>query len=346
MTDATDSPLIAHINLARGYRGGERQTELLVRELAGHGVRQRLIARAGEPLIVRLADLAGVERAAVGGVFGAARAARGAALVHVHEGRGIQGAALARLADGPPYVVTRRVMRPLKDFWLTRRMYAQAAHLVAISRHIERQLNAYVPGQVTSVIPSAATPMQPDPTRVAALKKRWGSGPVVGHIGALIADQKGQPLLLEAARARPALRFVLVGSGADEQALKQSATGLDNVVFTGQVEDVASHLAAFDLFAFPSLFEGLGSILIDAMALGLPIVATRVGGIPDLIDDGSNGLLIEPQDLDGLLAALDRLTEDADLCRRFAAENARRARRYQPAAMAAEYRRVYGEILG
>ena len=81
------APLIAHINLARGYRGGERQTELLIRELASQGIRQRLVARQGEPLIVRLADVGGLERCAVGGIVSATRALRGVSLSHAHEAR-------------------------------------------------------------------------------------------------------------------------------------------------------------------------------------------------------------------------------------------------------------------
>ena len=122
------------------------------------------------------------------------------------------------------------------------------------------------------------------------------------------------------------------------------AEGLVNVHFTGQVEDVASHLASFDLFAFPSLFEGLGSILLDAMALELPIVASRTGGIPDIIRDEENGLLVPTGDADALGAAIDRLLDDTDLQARFAAHNRKAIENYRVARMADRYAALYTEL--
>ena len=104
--------LIAHLNLVAGFRGGERQIQLLVEGLARRGWRQRLVARRGEPLAERCAGIAGLEVSAVpNNVFSALRALRGAELVHVHEGRGIQAAWLNRVLRGTPYLITRRNQR-------------------------------------------------------------------------------------------------------------------------------------------------------------------------------------------------------------------------------------------
>ncbi|MEM7450128.1 MAG: glycosyltransferase family 4 protein [Pseudomonadota bacterium] len=337
--------VIAHVNLAHGYRGGERQTELLIRELAKRGVRQRLVARTGEPLIVRLADEATLDRRAVGGIVGAARALKGASLAHAHEGRCVQATALARWLSGVPYIITRRVVRPISDNLIMRRVYGKAAARVGISSSIADAMEAYVPGPKPHVIPSAVTPVAPDKTHVRALRERWGTKPVVGHVGALIGYQKGQPLLIEAARTRPGVAFVFVGSGPDEDDLRAQAAGLDNVHFTGQVDDVASHLASFDLFAFPSLFEGLGSILLDAMFLELPIVAARTGGIPDIIKHENNGLLVPTDDAPALGAAIDRLLGDADLQTRFAQANREAIGDYSASRMADRYLALYTELM-
>lgn len=338
-------PTIAHINLARGFRGGERQTELLIRELAALGIRQRLVARRAEPLIVRLSDLDGLELRPVGGIVGATRALRGAGIAHVHEGRGIQAAALAKWLFDVRYIVTRRVTRPLKSNPLTRRFYRSADRLVGLSRSIAGQLADYVPAAPISVIPSAMTPMHADAERVRALRREFGPQPVIGHIGALVCRHKGQQTLIELARQRPDYTIVLVGSGADELALREASSDLDNVIFTGQVSDVEHYLAAFDVFAFPSRFEGLGSILLDAMAFGLPIAASNVSGIPDLIRHEENGLLIDLDDLDAWLAAVDRLVSDEALQQRFAERNRELIDDYTPQAMASRYLPLYADIV-
>lgn len=345
MPKPDQQPLITHVNLARGFRGGERQTELLIREIAKTGYRQRLVARASEPLIVRLADLPALDSRPVGGILGAITAVRDSDLIHIHEGRGIQAAAIAHRLFGSPYIVTRRVMRPLKTNVATRSMYRHAAHLIGLSEFISEQLRQYVPEQQISTIPSALTPAIVDAERVRALRKAWGPQPVIGHVGALIADQKGQPMLVDIARERPQLTLVLVGSGKDESTLRQSAASLPNVIFAGQVDDVQNYLAAFDIFAFPSLFEGLGSILLDAMALGVPIIASNAGGIPDLIEHEVNGLLASPTDLTAWLSAVDRVLGTDALQLTFAKENQQRISQYSPAAMASRYHHLYEQLL-
>ena len=100
---------IVHINTAKGYRGGERQTELLIRGLAGCNVRQVLVARRGAPLGPRLRDVDVEVREVAGGLPSVTRATRGATLVHVHEGRSVYAAYLRSLFSGTPYVITRRV---------------------------------------------------------------------------------------------------------------------------------------------------------------------------------------------------------------------------------------------
>lgn len=336
---------IAHVNLARGFRGGERQTELLIRALAARGVSQRLVARTGEPLIVRLADIDTLDRRAVGGIVGAARALRGARLSHAHEGRCVQATALARWFAGTPYVITRRDVRPLGRNAITRRIYRDASALVAISSAVHRQLSDYAPEHTPHTIPSAFTPAAADPDRARALRRQFGPGPVVGHVGALVSRHKGQHLLIEAARRRPDWRVVLVGGGADEGALREQAGGLDNVLFTGHVDDVASHIAAFELFAFPSLFEGLGSTLLDVIQQGVPVVASRTGGIPDIIEHERNGLLVEPGDVDGLIAAIDRLLDDRALQQRFAEANREIVQRFSAERMADQYQALYEALL-
>jgi glycosyltransferase involved in cell wall biosynthesis len=343
--------LIAHINLARGFRGGERQTEILVRELARGSWRQRLVARSREPLIGSLASVNGVQLAPVhNNALAAAHALSGADVVHVHEARALQAAYLHWLRSRRPYVVTRRVQKKPSNHWLNRAMYRRAARVVAVSRAIAESLEALDSRLQVTVIPDAASGFAVDPTRVASLRANWGGNFVVGHVGALVDSHKGQSQIIAVARmlrfAAPDLRFVLVGGGVDEAMLRTSADGLDNVHFTGQVADVGNYLAAFDVFIYPSRHEGLGSVLLDAMQFGLPVVATTVGGIPELVERGVNGLLCPPDDIPRLSAAITQLQADAGLRERMASSNRARARLFSPEHMTAGYVRIYEEILG
>jgi glycosyltransferase involved in cell wall biosynthesis len=139
---------------------------------------------------------------------------------------------------------------------------------------------------------------------------------VILFVGRL-AHQKGVDVLLEAFRsvreAEPGCRLVLVGDGPMRAQLEEytRAAGLqDDVHFAGVVEDPAIFTRAADLFAIPSRYEGLPNSLLEAMSCGLPSVATRVSGSEDIIRHGENGLLVEPEDAEGLAAAITALASD------------------------------------
>jgi hypothetical protein len=97
---------------------------------------------------------------------------------------------------------------------------------------------------------------------------------------------------------------MLVGGGDDEAMLRSAAAGLTNMTFTGFVDNVGDYLASFDVFVLPSNREGIGSILFDAMEAGLPVVASRVGGVPSIVHDGETGFLIDAASPDQLRAAI------------------------------------------
>jgi glycosyltransferase involved in cell wall biosynthesis len=341
--------LIAHVNLARGYRGGERQTELLLRALAVAGWRQRLVARRGEPLARRLDGCAGLElREVPANVVAAAFALRGADLVHVHEARGLQAACISRMFGGAPYLVTRRVQQGPSHHGLNRLMYRQAVAVVALSQAIADAIGELDPRLSCRLIPSATADLPSEPGKARAIRARFG-GFIVGHVGALVDAHKGQRQILamarETARRAPGIQYLLVGGGRDAAELGVEAAGLHNLHFAGEVPDVGNYLAAFDLFLYPSRHEGLGSVLLDAMAFGLPIVATRVGGIPDIVRDGVNGLLCKVDDIAGLTAAVLSLHADAELRARMAAANRARAREFSAAVMAKRYIELYRGLL-
>jgi len=341
---------VAHIDLGRGFRGGQRQAELLIRGLAAEGWAQKLVTRRGEPLAERCSGTAGLEVTAVhNNVIAAARALGGADLVHVPEGRSLQAAALNRWTRGTPYLVTRRIQKGPRNSALNRLMYGRAAAVVTVSAAISRSMTGLIPGLECIRIPGACSGFNANAERVQAIRRQAGDRFIVGHIGELDDATKGQRQIIAMAKRMrahaAAISFLMVGSGKDAGRLMEEAGDLPNVHFAGQVNEVGDYLAAFDLFLFPSRHEGLGSILLDALAGGLPVVATAVGGIPDIIVDGVNGCLCAPDDIEALSAAVLGLFRDRSLRKRFARNNGEKARRYSAGAMTARYADLYTKLL-
>ena len=139
-------------------------------------------------------------------------------------------------------------------------------------------------------------------------------GRIVGNV-ARLAEQKGQRDLIAAAsrvlERRPDARFVVAGEGELRAELEELARPLgDRFTFLGARHDVPNLLASFDVFAYPSHFEGLCLGVIEAQAAGVPVVATPVGGIPENVVDGETGLLVPPRDREALADAIVRLLDD------------------------------------
>ncbi len=341
---------VAHVNVARGYRGGERQTELLIRELARHNVRQRLVARRGEPLASRLRDV-DIEIVAVSGnPLGVAAATRGVDLVHVHEGRSVYGAYARCLLSQTPYVITRRVNNPMGTHWLARRAYCRASCVAAVAPQVADVVRRYDPQIKVQVIHSASSGLAVDAAQVAVIKHEYAGKLLVGHVGALDNAQKGQEYIIRVAHelqdSHPDVHFLLIGGGGDEAMLRVAAAGLRNLSFVGFVDNVGDYLAALDIFILPSNREGIGSILLDAMEQRLPVIATRVGGVPDIVHDGVNGLLIDPARPDLLKAAILELRERPERRRELGERGRELAQPFTAQAMAAKYLALYQTVVG
>jgi glycosyltransferase involved in cell wall biosynthesis len=110
------------------------------------------------------------------------------------------------------------------------------------------------------------------------------------------------------------------------------------------VDNVGDYLEALDVFVYPSLHEALGSILLDAMQFGLPIVASNVDGIPDIVEDGVNGHLVEPENAEQLLEGIRAILADTSGRREMGSLNREKAGLYGSARMADSYETVYREI--
>jgi len=167
---------------------------------------------------------------------------------------------------------------------------------------------------------------------------------------ARFVPQKDHNTLLQALSLLPGGEFkaALVGGGERETFFRKKAGELglrDKVIFLGERRDVPQILAASDIFVLSSNWEGLPRSIIEAMMAGLPVVATRVGGVPELVEDGVTGFLVPPRDPDALAAALQKLLNDPELRRRMGEAGREKAlKEFTLDRMLRETERVYNGI--
>jgi glycosyltransferase involved in cell wall biosynthesis len=239
-------------------------------------------------------------------------------------------AAMALGASGyrRPFVVgtvhSSRI-RSEEDRDLLRRLTPRMDHLIAVSRAIVRKLEDE--GRVAAPISliyngvdlTRYSAQAACPTLLAEFHIPTGA-PIVGVV-ARLEPEKGHPTLLEAwpavLAAVPDARLLIVGEGSQRDLLEAQASSLGlldkrkpAVIFTGRRDDVPAVTAALDVAVLPSYREAQGLSILEAMALSRPVVASAVGGIPEMIDDGRTGLLVPPRDPDALAAAISRLLRD------------------------------------
>jgi glycosyltransferase involved in cell wall biosynthesis len=233
------------------------------------------------------------------------------------------GTLASRLASTRARIIFRRVNFPLRKSPFTRFKYTWGIDcIVAISESIRLQLQ--VCGIPLSKIKTIYEGMDLSlyPRRVPSTPIPAQRPVVVGTV-AHLSREKGLKYLIEAAslipNVREKIRFVVVGDGECHQELKEQVKqrGLEDIFhFAGFHSDTSKFMKSFDIFALPSLSEGLSSAILEAMASSLPIVATEVGGIPELVKNEENGLLVAPGNPSALALAIQQLSAHPEEARR------------------------------
>ncbi len=280
-------------------------------------------------------------------------------LVHTHLSRmnlyGGIGAGLARV----PVVATVHG-RDFQGRWgrLGERLVTRFSNrVVAVSQDLARAMEQRGwPRSRLRVIHNGIPVTEPEPETVREEARRElgiePGAPVIGTVGRL-EPVKAYPVLMAAMEqvlgVAPEARVLMVGDGSERGMLEADACerGISHrVIFAGTRTDVPRMLAAMDLFVLCSHSEGLSISLMEAMAAGLPVVATEVGGNPELVEYGTTGLLVPPRDPEMLAAAILFLIRHPQCCRTLGSAGRQRViERFSADAMAAKYADLYEEIL-
>ncbi|MDQ2805593.1 MAG: glycosyltransferase [Chloroflexota bacterium] len=262
-------------------------------------------------------------------------------ILHAHLFGSNTWARLLGTLAGVPVIIAHEhgSAKAAHEIWLDRLLYRLGDAVVvpsAASKRLLMQLEG-LPAHALSVVYNGVDTAQFAGHAVTpAIRRTLGLDPtalLIGSVGRLSADKGGQDVLIRAVaqlrQTQPQVGLVFIGDGP----LRPSLTGLAAqlgqtaaVQFTGVRPDVAQLLGALDLFVLPSLHEALPIAVLEALAVGLPVVTTRVGGVPEVVQDGVTGVLVPPGDAAALAAALARLIADPAGAARLAAAGQARVR--------------------
>lgn len=352
-------PKIVHVASGREWRGGQNQVRLLAKALLAHPEFEQVVITGRNTTLAGKLREAGVSVHPTGWstaldprtLFPLLREARGdSVILHAHDAHALVLAGIAARMTGARLVVTRRV-----DFHLRRPgFWRRADRVIAISRAIRDVLvSDRIPEDRIAVVHSGIDPVEVRSAAqggIRALYQLAPNVPLAVNVAALV-PHKDQGTLVEAAietsRGMPDLHWVIVGDGPllPELMERVRQAGLEQRVhFAGHVSNPWGVIAEADVFVMSSREEGLGTSILDAMALDVPVAATSAGGIPEILADGA-GLLVPVGDGIQLGRAVSSLLRDKELRRQVLQRASARLNQFTAAAMADGVRSVYRSIL-
>jgi glycosyltransferase involved in cell wall biosynthesis len=316
------------VDTGKEWRGGQRQSLFLAQELKRKGYPCLFVVQPDSPLHKKAMgaglavfplrmrselDLSAIIR------LSRVMSRRHCLLAHFHDAHAVSiGSWAASLAKVPLRVISRRVDFPIRS---ARKYRKKIDSIIAISDGVKKVLvDGGVPAKLIEVIPSGIDFAPYAQARHSDyLRREFHFAPddyLVGIV-AQLEDHKGHTYLIQATKIlkqhAPKIKVIVVGSGSLQMELDRQARDLavdDIVYFLGFREDVPQLLSSLDLFVLSSHLEGLGSSLLDAMACRLPIVATMVGGIPEVVIHRETGLLVPPRDPGAMAEAILKLYLD------------------------------------
>nr|MDK2850883.1 hypothetical protein [Candidatus Cloacimonadota bacterium] len=327
---------ILHIDAERGWRGGQQQAFYLHEGLCKAGIHSDFVCQKGSMLQQRLKEedlpYKAIHFLAEIDIIGSKRLANYAKheninILHAHSSHALSWALGAKIFyPSVKVVASRRVDFHIRKNLLSHRKYMSPRldAIVAISRHIYDVLLADgIPQSKLHLIHSGIDLQRFTNSQAQKnFRSIWGipeESLIVGTIAAFVGHKDYPNFIQAAALARqqnPNLHFIAVGSGPKLEQMEQLARDLrlsPGFTFTGNQTEVGSLLKVFDIFVLASQKEGLGTSVLDAMSVGLPVIGTTAGGIPEMIVNLQSGILVPKSNPLALSETILRLAADRDL---------------------------------
>ena len=359
---------ILHLDSGMTWRGGQQQLYFLTEGLKNKDIKQHLVIKKESSLVSRLENLGlPVTELSLSSEFDLKSMCKLGIVIrrfqpdviHTHDSRTLGLAAFLKLVGFSFRIVaSRRVAYSIRHNPLWKFKYSIGAdRIIAVSNYVRNVLisDGVVPNQIEVVYDGVDIPSEKYLCNRSTMQKNIGikgNEFVIGCVGAFTLE-KGQELLIRAfsalAHKRPQFRLVLVGDGPLLTNCKKliKELNLENrVTLTGFLVDLDKVFPAFDLLVQPSLFEGLGSVLLSGMAHQIPVCASWTGGIPEIVIDGETGVLFSPEVPQNLTEAILNISKLPQIARR-QAERAysRLLEKFSAEAMVLKTLKVYSSVL-
>ena len=358
---------IVHVDTGHTLRGGQRQLLSLARGLSQQGHTQLVVCPEASELEsvsrrtgLSVFSLPAHDPAHAHGILQLRQQllASPYQILHAHDGRGQTLAWLASLGKSVRRVASRRVTFVPKNRWTHGWKYGYTCHaVIAVSDFIRKLLiQAGVPDSKIEVVPDRIEVPVNVPTAELRSKVRakWGFSDqelVLGHLGAFTRE-KGQDVALDAVLLLvdrlPQARLLLAGQGP-MRTFPELAPRLERAGRRAQlcldIEDLADFYPALDIFVMPSRAEGLGSAALQAMAFGIPVVASRVGGLPEIVREEETGWLVHPDSAAALAEAIMTAAWDRQRLDTIGQNARERAQQFSTDIMLARTEALYARVL-
>jgi len=349
-----EKPRVLHVDSGRNWRGGQRQVFLLARGLRDSGYDTMVAAPPDSPLLQRV-QTAGVHSLPLllrgEWDLSSARALRktarqwGADVIHAHDARSHSIAILALTGTrARKLVVTRRVVFAPKQVRI--KYGRRVSAFIAISNAVRNaMIEAGIPAGRIEVVHSGVPAPDAAPARDWRGERGWPANTVICGIVGAMTREKGLDSVASIARRLPGdlfrrTRIVLLGGPGKGGNIIAGVEGYD----AGFVENIHPAVAGLDLLWHPARSEGLGTAVIDAMALGVPPIVFATGGLPEVVEDGKSGRLIAPGDIHGFATAAAELIANAELRKAVGAAAQEKAREFDSAHMIQRTAAVYERV--
>jgi len=354
---------VLHIDSAKTWRGGQQQVLYLVQRLTDY---HNIIACPPQSPLAERAKATGLKVFPVemrgewdlSGVCKLGKIIRKNAIgiVHLHSPHAhALGLLAAKSVRNCKVILSRRVNFPIKRNILSRLKYSKVDRIIAISQKVKQVLMACgLAEEKIDVVYSGVDTERFQNVEADYLVSELALNReklIIGNIAALTWD-KDHKILIAAARdvvdEFPQVVFLIAGEGPLRREIEILIKRLnleEKVKLLGFRQDIPEILSLLDLFVLSSRWEGLGTSLLDAFASRVPVVCTNVGGIPEIVKDGVNGILVPPGNPEALSRAIISLLENRDLARRIAEEGFQLVKeRFSIERMVEETRKIYDRL--
>ena len=308
---------ICHVNLSRRFSGRERQTLLLIKQQLREGYKITVVARHQSEFAQEVEKLPCkliTTRSSI--TKQSAKLNKYCELMQAHEDHAAQWAYMQHKRYNTPYIITRRADKQIPNKYLLLKTYQKAKALVGVSNHVVKNLQNQFTDKLCIRIPSSPITYPVNQNKVDQIWSAHGFKTLVLQ-ASYLGQQKGFDTSIEAAKLleknNTPVHFLFLGDGPEKENLQKQADGVTNTFFMSKQDDMGTWFASANILIHPSNSEGLGSVILEAMAAGLPTIASNTGGIPDIIEHEQTGLLIETGNAQSLADAIERLVSDQAL---------------------------------